>query len=136
MKRSAKPGQNAAVEELQAFVEENKPLSTKSKKSQNDEKNEDEDEIDDFVVEEDEEEEEEDEEEKIGREKGIEEKDEDSNSSKKAAIKSANGTKREASLGLKQEKRVHINESDFSLEEDSILESRSKKRTVVISDSD
>lgn len=132
MKRSAKPGQNAAVEELQAFVEENKPLSTKSKKSQNDEKNEDEDEIDDFVVEEDEEEEEE----KKEKEKGIEEKDEDSNRSKKAAIKSANGTKREASLGLKQEKRVHINESDFSLEEDSILESRSKKRTVVISDSD
>lgn len=135
MKRSAKPGQNAAVEELQAFVEENKPLSTKSKKSQNDEKNEDEDEIDDFVVEEDEEEEEK-EEEKNGTEKGIKEKDEASNSSKKAAIKSANGTKREASLGLKQEKRVHINESDFSLEEDSILESRSKKRTVVISDSD
>ena len=132
MKRSAKPGQNAAVEELQAFVEENKPLSTKSKKSQNDEKNEDEDEIDDFVVEEDEEEEEENKE----TETGIEEKDEDSNRSKKAAIKSANGTKREASLGLKQEKRVHINESDFSLEEDSILESRSKKRTVVISDSD
>ena len=131
MKRSAKPGQNAAVEELQAFVEENKPLSTKSKKSQNDEKNEDEDEIDDFVVEENEEEEE-----KKEKEKGIEEKDEDSNRSKKAAIKSANGTKREASLGLKQEKRVHINESDFSLEEDSILESRSKKRTVVISDSD
>ena len=76
------------------------------------------------------------EEEKKEKEKGIEEKDEDSNRSKKAAIKSANGTKREASLGLKQEKRVHINESDFSLEEDSILESRSKKRTVVISDSD
>ena len=56
--------------------------------------------------------------------------------SDEAVIKPVNSAKRESSINTKQEKRVHIIESDFSLEEDSILESRSKKRTVVISDSD
>ena len=53
MKRAAKPGQNAAIEELQAFVEENKPLSTKSKESRKDEKHGDKEENDDFEQEED-----------------------------------------------------------------------------------
>lgn len=129
MKRAAKPGQNTAIEELQAFVEENKPLSTKSKESQKEGKHGDEEENDDFEVEE---EESDTEEEKNGRE----DKGESSKGSKETVIKPMNGTKRESSVGLKQEKRVRTNDSDFSLEEDSILESRSKKRTVVISDSD
>lgn len=130
MKRAAKPGQNAAIEELQAFVEENKPLSTKSKESRKDEKHGDEEENDDFEVEEEESDAEE--EEKSGRE----DKDKSSKVSKETVVKPANGTKRESSIDLKQEKRVRTNDSDFSLEEDSILESRSKKRTVVLSDSD
>ena len=130
MKRAAKPGQNATIEELQAFVEENKPLSTKSKESRRDEKHGDEEENDDFEVEEEESDAEE--EEKSGRE----DKDKSSKVSKETVVKPANGTKRESSIDLKQEKRVRTNDSDFSLEEDSILESRSKKRTVVLSDSD
>ena len=135
MKRAAKPGQNAAIEELQAFVEENKPLSTKSKESRKDEKHGNEEENDDFEVEEEEsdaEEEEEEEEEKNGKE----DKEKSSKVAKETVVKPANGTKRESSIDLKQEKRVRTNDSDFSLEEDSILESRSKKRTVVLSDSD
>ena len=132
MKRAAKPGQNAAIEELQAFVEENKPLSTKSKESRKDEKHGDEEENDDFEVEEEESDAEEEEEEKNGKE----DKDKSSKVSKETVVKPANGTKRESSIDLKQEKRVRTNDSDFSLEEDSILESRSKKRTVVLSDSD
>ena len=130
MKRAAKPGQNATIEELQAFVEENKPLSTKSKESRRDEKHGDEEENDDFEVEEEESDAEE--EEKSGRE----DKDKSSKVAKETVVKPANGTKRESSIDLKQEKRVRTNDSDFSLEEDSILESRSKKRTVVLSDSD
>lgn len=132
MKRAAKPGQNAAIEELQAFVEENKPLSTKSKESRKDEKHGDEEENDDFEVEEEESDAEEEEEEKNGKE----DKEKSSKVSKETVVKPANGTKRESSIDLKQEKRVRTNDSDFSLEEDSILESRSKKRTVVLSDSD
>ena len=129
MKRAAKPGQNAAIEELQAFVEENKPLSTKSKESRKDEKHGDKEENDDFEVEEEESDAEE-------KENGKEDKDESGKVSKETVVKPANGTKRESSIDLKQEKRVRTNDSDFSLEEDSILESRSKKRTVVLSDSD
>lgn len=129
MKRAAKPGQNAAIEELQAFVEENKPLSTKSKESRKDEKHGDKEENDDFEVEEEESDAEE-------KENGKEDKDKSSKVAKETVVKPANGTKRESSIDLKQEKRVRTNDSDFSLEEDSILESRSKKRTVVLSDSD
>ena len=75
---------------------------------------------------------EEEEEEKNGKE----DKEKSSKVSKETVVKPANGTKRESSIDLKQEKRVRTNDSDFSLEEDSILESRSKKRTVVLSDSD
>ena len=133
MKRAAKPGQSAAIEELQAFVEENKPLSTKSKESRKDERHGDKEENDDFEVEEEESDaEEEEEEEKNGKE----DKDKSSKVAKETVVKPANGTKRESSIDLKQEKRVRTNDSDFSLEEDSILESRSKKRTVVLSDSD
>lgn len=131
LKRAAKPGQNAAIEELQVFVEENKPLSTKSKESRKDEKHGDKEENDDFEVEEEESDAEE-EEEKNGKE----DKDKSSKVAKETVVKPANGTKRESSIDLKQEKRVRTNDSDFSLEEDSILESRSKKRTVVLSDSD
>ena len=129
MKRAAKPGQNAAIEDRQAFVEENKPLSTKSKESRKDEKHGDKEENDDFEVEEEESDAEE-------KENGKEDKDESGKVAKETVVKPANGTKRESSIDIKQEKRVRTIDSDFSLEEDSILESRSKKRTVVLSDSD
>ena len=118
-------------------MEENKPLSTKSKESRKDEKHGDKEENDDFEVEEEESDAEEEEEEEEEEEKnGKEDKDKSSKVAKETVVKPANGTKRESSIDLKQEKRVRTNDSDFSLEEDSILESRSKKRTVVLSDSD
>ena len=110
-------------------MEENKPLSTKSKESRKDEKHGDKEENDDFEVEEEESDAEE-------KENGKEDKDESGKVAKETVVKPANGKKRESSIDLKQEKRVRTNDSDFSLEEDSILESRSKKRTVVLSDSD
>ena len=96
MKRSAKPGQMAQVEELQAFVNECEPLSDES--------------------------------ETPNKEKDLPTPSEDQTN--------MSSVRNDEKPIFKPNKRNQAVESDFSLEEDSILESRSKRRVVAFSDSD
>ena len=96
MKRAAKPGQMAQVEELQAFINECEPLSDES--------------------------------ETPNKEEDLPTPPEDQTN--------MSSDKNEEKPVYKPNKRVQAVESDFSLEEDSILESRSKRRVVAFSDSD